>query len=141
MRTLPPIMVHTLAPFALCFSRRVWEHAVELVVGALLTRGKRTVTAALRVLGLAQQPRFERDHRVLNRAPWSGLAVSRILLGLLVTALCPTVRSSAGSMRRWSAAVEPSTRTRVPGPKDSTAILYAPAAPSSSKRVGCAGSV
>jgi len=60
MRTLPPIMRHLLAPFAPYFSRRMWGHAVELVVGALLTPGKRTVTAALRVLGLAQHPRFER---------------------------------------------------------------------------------
>jgi len=89
MRTLPPIMLHILAPYAPCFSHRVWGHAVELVVGALLTPGKRTVTAALRVLGLAQHPRFERYHRVLNRATWSGLAVSCILLGLLVTAFVP----------------------------------------------------
>jgi len=89
MRTLPPIMLHLLVPCAPCFSRRVWGHAVELVVGALLTPGKRTVTAALRVLGLAQHPRCERSQRVLNRATWSGLAVSRSLLGLLVTAFAP----------------------------------------------------
>jgi len=90
MRTLPPIMLHLLTPFAPCFSRRVWGHAVELVVGALLTPGKRTVTAALRALGLAQERRFERYHRVLNRDAWSGLTVSRVLLGLLVAAFAPT---------------------------------------------------
>jgi len=68
MRTLPPIMLHLLPPFAPCFSRRVWGQAGEVVVGTLLTPGKRTMTAALRVLGLAQHPRCERYHRVLNRA-------------------------------------------------------------------------
>ncbi len=90
MRTLSPIMLHLLAPCAPCFSRRVWGHAVDLVVGALLTPGKRTVTAALRALGLTRERRFERYHRVLNRDAWSGLAVSRVLLGLVVAAFAPT---------------------------------------------------
>jgi len=44
MRTLRPIMLHILAPCAPCFSRRVWGHVVELVVGALLTPGKRRLS-------------------------------------------------------------------------------------------------
>jgi hypothetical protein len=79
-----------LAPFAPLFSRRVWRYAQVLVAGALLTPGKRTVAAALRVAGLARARRFERYHRVLSRARWSGLAVSRTLLGLLVAAFVPT---------------------------------------------------
>jgi hypothetical protein len=38
---------------------------------------------------LAQRPRFQNYHRVLNRAVWSPLAVSRILLGLLSAAFVP----------------------------------------------------
>ena len=53
MPTLPPAMLALLAPFAPLFGRRVWPFAVVLVVGTLLAPGKRTVTAALRVLGLA----------------------------------------------------------------------------------------
>jgi hypothetical protein len=41
-------------------------------------------------MGLAQIARFERYHRVLNRARWSSLAVSRVLLSLLVAAFAPT---------------------------------------------------
>jgi len=44
MRTLRPIMLHLLAPCAPCCSRRVWGHAVELVVRALLTPGKRRLS-------------------------------------------------------------------------------------------------
>jgi hypothetical protein len=89
MPTLPPAMLALLAPFAPLFGRRVWPFAVVLVVGTLLAPGKRTVTAALRVLGLAHTRRFERYHRVLNRAWWSSLAVSRVLLSLLVAAFVP----------------------------------------------------
>jgi len=39
-----------------------------LVAGAVLAPGKRTVTQALRVMGLADQPGFGRYHEALNRA-------------------------------------------------------------------------
>jgi hypothetical protein len=42
------------------------------------------VSSALRTVGLGHLPQFQRYHRVLNRAVWSGLGASRILLGLLV---------------------------------------------------------
>src|SRR5438067_5012661 len=83
---LPPSILATLAPFALLFSRRVWAHVQVLVAGSLLSPARRTIAAALRVLGLAQLKQFHRYHRVLSQAKWSGLAVSRILLGLLVAA-------------------------------------------------------
>src|SRR3954471_5497715 len=90
MPTLPPAMLVLPAPLAPTFAARVWPAAVVLVVGTLLAPGKRTVTAALRVMGLAHTRRFERYHRVLNRARWSSLAVSRVLLRLLVAAFVPT---------------------------------------------------
>jgi hypothetical protein len=67
------------------FSARLWEWAQVLLVGAILAPGKRTVTAALRVLGLKEDKQYQNYHRVLNRAKWSGLQASQILLGLLVT--------------------------------------------------------
>jgi hypothetical protein len=89
MPTLPPSMLLLLAPFAPLFSRRVWQHALVLLVGTLLAPGRRTVAAALRATGLEHGKRFERYHRVLSRDRWSGLAVSRTLLGLLVAAFAP----------------------------------------------------
>ena len=89
MQTLPPAMITLLAPFAPLFSCRVWRHALVLVAGALLAPGKRTVCAALRAMGLHQTKHWTRYHRVLNRATWSGLAVSRVLLGLLVATFAP----------------------------------------------------
>jgi hypothetical protein len=57
-----------------------------LLVGAILAPGKRTITAALRVMGLSNDGQFQNYHRVLNRAVWSPLAASRILLHLLLDA-------------------------------------------------------
>jgi len=56
-----------------------------LLTGAILAPAQRTVTAALRVMGLGACPQFQRSHRVLNRGQWSSLAAGRVLLGLLVT--------------------------------------------------------
>jgi hypothetical protein len=80
-------MVALLAAFAPLFSPTVWNHASLLAIGALLATGKRTVTAALRVLGLSQEAHFTNYHRVLNRATWSPRRASRILLGLLLPLL------------------------------------------------------
>ncbi len=55
-----------------------------MVVGALLATGKRTVSSILRVLGRAQDNDYARYHEVLNRAVWSGLEVSVILLRVLL---------------------------------------------------------
>jgi hypothetical protein len=89
VRTLPPTMVQALAPFAPLFSKRVWQHAQLLLVGAILAPGRRTVTSALCAMGLDQQKRFHRYHRVLSRASWSSLEVARVLLGLLVETFVP----------------------------------------------------
>jgi hypothetical protein len=53
MRDLPAAIVHVLRPFEWVFSDRVWEWAKVLVVGAILAPGKRTVSSALRVMGLS----------------------------------------------------------------------------------------
>jgi hypothetical protein len=89
LRTLPPQMVQALAPFAPLFSRLVFRHVQVLVAGAILTPGKRTVASALRAMGLHQEKRFHRYHRVLSRARCSSRKASRALLGLLVEAFVP----------------------------------------------------
>jgi DDE superfamily endonuclease len=89
MLPLPETIILVLAPFAPLFSQRVWGHAQVLLLGAMLSPGARTVTAALRVMGCAAERHFTNDQRVLNRARWSARQGSRILLGLLITLLVP----------------------------------------------------
>ncbi len=89
MPYLPDAIIQILAPFAPLFSERVWLHAQLLLLGAILAPGARTVTAVLRVMGLAREDHFTNYHRVLNRATWSARHGSRMLLGLLITLLVP----------------------------------------------------
>jgi hypothetical protein len=89
MLTLPAELLPLIVEFAPLFSKPVWEHAQVLLVGAILAPGKRTVTACLRVMGLSQEKSFVNYHRVLNRARWSPLAASYILLRLLLTCFAP----------------------------------------------------
>jgi hypothetical protein len=85
MLTLPSEYLTLIQAFAPIFSKRIWLHVQVLVLGAMLAPGKRTVSAVLRIMGLSQEKHFQNYHRVLNRAVWSGLEISRILLTLLIT--------------------------------------------------------
>src|SRR6266516_2419631 len=89
MLPLPAAIIGVLRHFEGTFTERVWEWAQVLLIGAILTPGQRTVTAALRVMGLSDEAQFQNYHRVLNRDRWSSRALSRILLHLLVTAFVP----------------------------------------------------
>ena len=89
MHTLPTMMIRVLAPFAPLFSKSVWQHAQVLLAGAILAPGRRTVSSALRAMGLDQHKQFHRYHRVLSRASWSSQQASGVLLRLLVKAFVP----------------------------------------------------
>jgi hypothetical protein len=89
MRTLPATMIRVLAPFAPLFSERVFRHVQVLLAGTILAPGKRTVSSALRAMGLDRQKNFHRYHRVLSRAVWSSRGASRLLLKSLVESFVP----------------------------------------------------
>lgn len=76
--------------FAGQFSAPVWRHAQILLTGAILVRGQRTVASVLRVMGLSAEPDFENYHRVLNRAVYSMMGLSRILVRLLIQVFVPS---------------------------------------------------
>ena len=62
---------------------------MTLLVGAVLTVRFRTVSAALRAVGLAEEACFSSYHRVLSRARWSAREGARRLLGELVERFAP----------------------------------------------------
>src|SRR5215470_12252886 len=80
MLTLPTELFAVIVAFAHLFSKPVWESAKLLIAGAILAPGKRTITALLRVLGKSMEKNFQTYHRLFNRARWSTLDASRILL-------------------------------------------------------------
>ena len=89
MPPLPEAIIPVLAPFAPLFSDRVWLHAQLLLLGAILAPAARTVTAALRAMGLAAERHFTNYHRVLNRVTWSARQGGQTLLGVIITCLVP----------------------------------------------------
>src|SRR5215208_6920782 len=56
--SVPAVMAAWMQPFAASFTPAVWRHVLVLVAGSLLAPGRRTVTAALRVMGLDQGAGF-----------------------------------------------------------------------------------
>lgn len=90
MPTLPDDIIAILAAFAPLFSARTFASVQVLVTGAILTPGGRTITNALRAMGLAKEKHFQNYHRVLNRAVWSSRRAAKVLLRLLVQTFAPT---------------------------------------------------
>jgi DDE superfamily endonuclease len=89
MLSLPIAFTSVIGVFAPVFSRPVWQHVKVLLTGAVLAPGKRTVTAILQIMGRRAAPDFQTYHRVLNRAVWSPLTASRLLLRFLVAVFMP----------------------------------------------------
>lgn len=86
---LPERFLARLAGFVDLFTRPTWRHVPLLLAGAILAPGRRTVTAALRILGRERDPDFCTFHRILNRAAWSSRAAAGRLLLLLVSVFVP----------------------------------------------------
>ena len=111
MITLPKEFKRQISAFAPLFGKKVFEHANVLVLGSLLTVGRRTVCGALRTVGLADEPRFHKYHRVLSRARWSCRQGARLLLGILVEAFtdksAPLIFGIDETIeRRWGAKIK-----------------------------------
>jgi hypothetical protein len=107
---LPPRFVSRLAPFAALFTRPTWVNVMVLLAGAILSPGRRTVTAALRILGRDNDPDFCTFHRILNRATWSSRAAAGALLRLLIDAFVPAGAPVVIGLddtieRRWGAKI------------------------------------
>lgn len=84
MITLPEEFYRQISAFAPLFSKKVFENAKVLLLGALSVVGRRTVCSALRAVGLSDEKRFHKYHWVLSSAKWSCYSASQIVLRLLI---------------------------------------------------------
>ena len=134
MPTLPPAMLRLLAPFAPRFARRVWPSAWCWSSGPCSRREAHGDAQPCGCWASLTPGVLTRYHRVLNRARWSSLAVSRALLGLSGPRSPRRGRCSSAWMRRLSAGGAPRSR-----PRASIATRCAPARATSSRPAGCAG--
>lgn len=106
MLNLPPEIMTVLMPFAPLFHTKTWQKVPVLLIGTILAPGKRTVTAALRIMGRKDDNKFSCFHQVLNRAAWSPLAVAKGLLDLLIQWIYPAAEPLVFGIdetieRRW----------------------------------------
>src|SRR6186713_2727359 len=106
----PQVLTVWLSAFRDCFTAPVWNHVLVLVAGAVLAPGKRPVSQALRVMGLAAKPGFARYHEVLSRARWDGRVVAHKLLAQVLDAFLPAGEVVIGIddtiERRWGAKIK-----------------------------------
>jgi hypothetical protein len=82
-------IIQLLSAFSIAFTAPAFAKVLVLIFGTILAPGRRTVTAALRMMGLADDPHFSKYHRVLNRDRWSPWVVSKILLNLIIMICLP----------------------------------------------------
>jgi len=103
---LPQAIIDVFSAFQPALTQPTYRKGVQLAVGTLLARGRRTVASALRHIGAHHDPDWATYHHVLNRASWSALRVSHILLNLILTTFCEagggvTIAIDETLERRW----------------------------------------
>ena len=84
MFKFPPEFSAIISEFSPLFSKKIFERVGQLLLGTILTHGKRTVCSVLRTLGLQDIKNWDLYHRVLSRAKWSPLQGARRLLQMLI---------------------------------------------------------
>ena len=89
MLFLPSSVEPIVMSFSAAFTEPTAARMVVLLVGMILARGRRTVTAMLRVMGAAAPGHFSDYHRVFSRAPWSPWSLAPILARLIIELVPP----------------------------------------------------
>jgi DDE superfamily endonuclease len=86
---LPPDAAPLVAALAPAFTQPTAGRFVTLLAAAVLTTGRRTVANLLRTVRHLAPGHPTAYHRVLSRAPWSGVELGCALAGFLLTHVLP----------------------------------------------------
>lgn len=81
---LPQAAEPIVMAFSIAFSEPTFQRALVLLVGGILTSGRRTITRMLWTMGDLAEGHFSDYHRVFSRAPWSPWTLGWILARLLI---------------------------------------------------------
>jgi hypothetical protein len=84
MAILPGILRRLISPFAAAFTRPTFRRFTALMLGAVLTVGRRTVSNLLRTLGGLAPGHPSSYHRVFSRRRWSPWALAGGLAGVIL---------------------------------------------------------
>ena len=82
--SLPQVVEAVLMPFVCAFSQPTSARMMVIVVGAILARGRRTVTNIVWTMGELATGDCSAFHRVFSRAPWNMRRLGKTLATLLV---------------------------------------------------------
>ena len=84
MLTLPSAAEPLVMSLSVAFTQPTFQRILPLVVGAILARGRHTVTAMLRAAGRLAPGHWSDYHRLFSRAAWSlwlpGMILARAVL-------------------------------------------------------------
>lgn len=89
MFTFPRAAEPLVLAFSVAFSPRTFQRVVVLVLGAILSLRRRTVTAMLGVVGPLARGHWSDFHRVLCRASWSLWPLGKVLAAWILACIPP----------------------------------------------------
>ena len=84
MLSIPSAAEPLFLQFSPVFTRPTFQRIVLLAVGAIITVGRRTVTAALWTMRTVVDGHYSTYHRVFSRARWSLWPLGRVLAGAIL---------------------------------------------------------
>jgi hypothetical protein len=86
---IPPVAEKILGPVSLAFTRPTAARFLLVVIGLILTFGRRTVTGVLWTMRIWIGGHYSTYHRLFSRARWSLWTLGRILATLIIETLKP----------------------------------------------------
>ena len=86
---VPACAMPVLSMFRPAFSTPTYHRFLVLVLAAVLTTGRRTVTNLLRTVPDQAHGHGSSDHRVLSQRRWSAWALARALIAFLLDHVVP----------------------------------------------------
>ena len=84
MLLLPSALEPVFMNLSVAFTEPTAARMAVLMVGMILARGRRTITAALRVMGWLADGHFSAYHRLFSRSPWSVWTLGQVLARLII---------------------------------------------------------
>lgn len=84
MLSVPQAAEPLIAAFSIAFTRPTFQRVVVLILGAILSFRRRTVTAMLRTVGPLAHGHWSDFHRVLSRAAWSIWPLGKVLAAMIL---------------------------------------------------------
>jgi hypothetical protein len=89
MLHLPSAAEPLFMSLSVAFTQPTFQRIVSLAVGAILTKGPRTITAILRTLGALARADPSTYHRVFSRAPWSLWPLGKVIAAAVLKFVPP----------------------------------------------------